>query len=383
MCFFSFIKQLGYPDFFHHSFTHYRLFTDIISIYWLYNVARYLFRKTDWVYFLVICMAIVNAWYLEAGMGKLDISWLKYNITSYLHAAQYYYGWLSFIPIEYMRELNIVIHNFNDVIQIGVILIEVLIPIIFIIDKRITILLLFILNAFHLTIFLLSGILFYAWNLMLLCFLFILIKNKEISGKIFKLNYKVVYLVLLISAPFYLKMSSLYWYDSGFFRIYEFYLKHNNNRFQKLDASFFTPYDTNFAQNRFYFIEDKLQISNVAGSTRDTTVVNFVKNYNGSKIIIDSTYSSITQNGVEVFNKQKKEKFFLFLKKFINNKMKHDFKFINYIDAPMHIMLGPNQQNFNFDDIRRDSLFIVSKDIIIEKEMNYKILNSDTLAIDL
>ena len=48
----------------------------------------------------------------------------------------------------------------------------------------------------------------------------------------------------------------------------------------------------------------------------------------------------------------------------------------------MHI-LGPNQQNFNFDDIRRDSLFIVSKDIIIEKEMNYKILNSDTLAIDL
>ena len=32
--------------------------------------------------------------------------------------------------------------------------------------------------------------------------------------------------------------------------------------------------------------------------------------------------------------------------------MKHDFKFINYIDAPMHIMLGPNQQNFNFDDIR-------------------------------
>ena len=63
--------------------------------------------------------------------------------------------------------------------------------------------------------------------------------------------------------------------------------------------------------------------------------------------------------------------------------MKHDFKFINYIDAPMHIMLGPNQQNFNFDDIRRDSLFIVSKDIIIEKEMNYKILNSDTLAIDL
>ena len=38
---------------------------------------------------------------------------------------------------------------------------------------------------------------------------------------------------------------------------------------KKLDASFFTPYDTNFAQNRFYFIDSlNYQISNVEKDQR-------------------------------------------------------------------------------------------------------------------
>ena len=106
-----------------------------------------------------------------------------------------------------------------------------------------------------------------------------------------------------------------------------------------------------------------------------------VNNWNKGEKHFEKINNLKKKEGVNYYDSIKGDKLYSFLKKFINTKMKKDVKFIKYCDPPMHIWQGESQQIFN--NISVDSLYIVSEDKILIEELNYAVLSSDTIKINL
>ena len=59
----------------------------------------------------------------------------------------------------------------------------------------------------------------------------------------------------------------------------------------------------------------------------------------------------------------------------------NDVKWINYIDPPMHIWQGVNQQNLSISNAKE--ILITSEEVITTNQNHFTVFSSDTLTIDL
>ena len=371
-------KQFTFPKVLIYTYTDKKIIFDILILYWLFYVFQLFIKNINWKFFIVIILAMIGNWYLLAGYGKLRLDWLQENQTFNLYSSVQVFGWLQFLPEYITISLGSFIKNNNNFIQISAITIEFLLPIFILIHRRLTRTILSIYVVFHLMIFFLSGIFFWKWILLEFALIFIITQYKI---NLNKSKYLLVYFPLLFCSSMFFKTINLSWLDSGYVHYYKFHIQTDSNEIIPLDASFFSPYDVVFAQNRFHYLFDNKVLSHTFGSTQSKDVVRFINDYEKNNFEKNKIINFKNKNGTSQYDLNKKLMLESFLKKFVLNKLQNDVKWINYLDPPMHIWQGVNQQNFSISNAKK--ILITCDEVITNNQNHFTVFSSDTLSIDL
>ncbi|MEQ9424516.1 MAG: hypothetical protein RJQ09_08875 [Cyclobacteriaceae bacterium] len=374
-------NQFSFPDCFSYSYTDKKIIFDILLTFWLFTIFRLRISKIPWHLFTITVFAIIGNWYLLAGIGKLGIDWHSNNHLSKLFLASVRHGWLSGFD-----NLVDIIHNFtvkyDPILTYGTYLVEIILPLLLILKRKLTIAILVIFIFFHISIFVSSGIFFWKWIITEIVLILVIVISYR--HNFFTLRNYLIYVICLLVAPLFYSNLKLSWLDSGIINYYSFYLKSGSDELIKLDASFFSPYDLVFAQNRFFFHTDRHHLSNTYGSNFNQEAVELI---NKSEVMTNPFFDSLRNvYGKNDFDVTKAAKFELFLNKFITNKLDNDRKLISYLDPPMHITQGQNQQNFDqlqtLGESPGELIMIYQEEQLFNIGKN-KVFYSDTTSIKL
>lgn len=371
-------KQFTFPKVLIYTYTDKKIIFDILILYWLFYVFQLFIKNINWKFFIVIILAMIGNWYLLAGYGKLSLGWLQENQTFNLYSSVQVFGWLQFLPEYITISLGSFIKNNNSFIQISAITIEVLLPIVILMHRRLTLSILSIYIVFHIMIFFLSGIFFWKWIILELAIIFIIFNYKI---NLCKSKYLLVYFPLLFCSSVFFKTVDLAWYDSGYVHHYKFHIQTDSNEVLPLDASFFSPYDVIFAQNRFHYLFDNKTLSSTFGASQNKSVAQYVNGFEKEDFDENKINHLKNKHGVSYYDVNKRLMLESFLKKFVLNKLQNDIKWINYLDPPMHIWQGVNQQNFSISNAKK--ILITCDEVITNNQNHFTVFSSDTLSIDL
>ncbi len=342
-----FIKQLQFPSIFYYTFTDKQIFYDIILFVFLWISVRP-FGKLDSTFFYVSIWGMFSIWYFMAGYGKLEIAWWENNVTN-LFLSSLPYGWLYSWP-QTQKFLLSLLDQFNTILTILTLVAELSV-IFFFIHRFFAIFLVGLLWSMHLFIFLASGVFFWKWMVFLIAMATVLFVFKDEIRSVFQLRYFLLSTLIVLFFGFVLGATKLSWLDSGVVNFHTITLDSKISKVEnlRLDATFFAPYDVVFAQNRFYFLEEKPLLFNTYGSffySRDEVDISPLS---GHKL-----KDAIAQNGRVYFDQESKNVFFDFLSVFVRNKLSSDRSF-DYLPfySPSHIYQGHNQKEIYLDEIGR------------------------------
>ncbi|GAA0871249.1 hypothetical protein GCM10009117_03950 [Gangjinia marincola] len=377
-------SQLEFPNIIGYDSTHKSLVIPLLLCFWLFASSKKVltYRLPSYVYTIIV-ISIICTWYLQAGMAKFELNWQNDNDLYYLLAASHDAGWLYTIPTESLIALGELVTKNHIVIQYLGLIIELILPLVIFLNRRIAIVCFFAFICFHGLVFALSGIFFWQWMVIEGIIIYVLVSNSAFAKQFFQLKNAVTYYFLLLLIPTFVYVIKLAWLDCGYLNAYTFFVKNAEGETKKLDTSFFAPYDVGFAKNRFTYTLDGNFISNTLGQCRDAEVINIIKawqsegNEKSTAQIIDYR----DQKGRKYFNVDKAQRFNYFLKEFTTNKLRYDPKFISNVDVPLHMAQGENQQNISFDNATE--LMVLYQEKAILPNFEEYIVSSDTLRIKL
>jgi hypothetical protein len=333
-----FMKQLQFPSAFNYTFTDKEVFYESLIVIGIWPFTKKFFSIKD--YYLILCIWVFfSSWYFLAGFGKLEDHWWNNDISN-LFLASLHYSWLSNFKDEHNSIYNM-LKNLNTLLMFLTLVVELGVVLLFM-SRRFALILLPALFVMHVCIFLFSGIFFWKWMIFIFSLLVFLIFNPKI--KIFTINSVIFNGFSILIIGFGTNSVKLSWLDTGIvnYHIIEFW---NQNKTLRLDSSYFSPYDVIFAQNRFFFLENKSILSDTYGCISDPDIASLVttsENQTSSlKVIID-------KYGCNSYSVDKCEQFDKFIKRFVKNKIEN--KCLDLcVSAPKHIYQGNNQTHFSSD----------------------------------
>jgi hypothetical protein len=332
-----FIKQLQFPNIFNYTFTDKEVFYESLIIIGIWPFIKKIFSLHDY-YLLLSVWSLFSSWYFLAGFGKLEDHWWNDNISN-LFLSSLHYSWLSNLKFLHNSMYNII--NNSNYLLISLTLVVELGVVLLFLSRRLAFILLPALFLMHLCIFLFSGIFFWKWMVFISSLFLLLISNLDKNIFSAKSVFFNIFSIFIIG--FGTNSVKLSWLDAGIvnYHIVEFC---NQKKTLRLDASYFSPYDVIFAQNRFYFLEDKPVLSNTYGCISDPYIASLITNedrISNLQVIID-------KYGLNSYSVDKSQKFDSFIRKFVKNKTDNKC-FDLCITAPKHIYQGNNQTHFKSD----------------------------------
>lgn len=366
-------QQFRYPLFFDYSYTDKSIVFSIIISSWLYMIVKSIFYKAmpHYLYFIILIGTICN-WYWLAGLGKLELGWVGKNELYKLFLVTVDYNWLYFMNDVFKNSIAEILKHNNTIIQIGAIILELVFPLIILINKRTAIFVLVSFAMFHLLVFFLSGIFFWKWIVVEIVVMLCLKNNKNLWLSKNRNQILLLYFVFLIASPLYFSFSKLAWFDSGIYNKYEFKVKNDQGEVFALEPSFFAPYDLSFAQNRFDFVNQDKIITSTFGSTIDGNILSL-----GQK---EEIVEYVNLNGKIKYNPKKIEELKAFLRTFIVNKQNQ--KRVKLPSAPAHIWQGPDRSKEIFNQ-QLDSVFIIKTFRYINNDLEYIDLDKEVIKFSL
>lgn len=366
-------QQFQYPSFFDYSYTDKSIVITIAIIAWLYIVVKTsIYKALPEVFVFVLILGTICHWYWMAGLGKLEINWLEKNELYKLFLVTVDYNWLYFLEWQSKLYIAEFLKKHNDVISFVTIVIELLFPLIILINKRVFIFVLISFMFFHFSVFFSSGIFFWKWIVLEIVILFCYLNYNELWLSKNRIDILLLYFVFLFSATFYSSTIKLSWFDSGIYNKYEFKVKNCHGEIFNVEPSFFSPYDLSFAQNRFDFINDDKIRTSTFGSTLDENVLSLRNE--------TAIFEYVNLNGKYKFDNNKKENLIGFIKTFVNNKQKCIQ--LDLPNAPSHIWQGKDMSNEIFKH-KLDSIFIIKKFRYVNDRMEYQDLDVDVVKVSL
>lgn len=374
--FFVFIEQFDYFSFWGFSLTHTIVLIYILFLTWVYIILHKISNKkvNSNILFLMF-LGMIMSWYFLAGISKLNYNWLNLNITYNLFAIRLDYGWLSFLNFQTIEKLGALVLKYNYQIQIITLIIELVLPLIIIINKRILIFCLISVIIFHLSVFALTGILFWQWIVIELLLIYINYRKSFTTSKPKYLFY-CYYLFVLLIAKDYLGVIQLGWLDSTVVHKHKFILENKDGLKTNLNSTFFAPFHTSFSKDKFYFLDSTKIVSGTFGGIYRKNLIP-LNNQNNK----DSIFNRINKVGNINFNNKKKQEFIKFLKTFIDNK-----KTIKYSLPIKPIPDILEAKNLNTFKVSNDIVYL----LIVNETKKVDIINnsimtivSDTIVINL
>lgn len=376
--------QVSSPPIVNDGRAHKSLVLSSLLTFWVFLVANKLWRnRFSWQLFIVFFLALVSTWYLQAGIGKFELNWHRSNNIYNLYAAAVDTGWLHFIKRDLLVQIGDFISDQRQFFQMCGIIIELILPLLLLINRKLTIACLFAFISLHTMIYLMSGIFFWEWIVMELVIVAVLISDKAYSKKLFQPAHFVAYFFLLLLLPTFTNPPKLAWLDCGYINSYSFFLVRQDGTQQLLYPSFFSPYDNGFSKNRFTYSRDHKFISNTFGQCNDQSVLDLTSNWlNGNDSENQQQIEAYrSSSGKYTYNKTNEQLLYHFLATFTKNKIAYDPKLISRIDFPLHMQQGDNQQNFQ--PIDAVSVKILYEEKVILPELKFAVVQSDSTFVSL
>jgi len=367
-------KQFAFALPVSYTFTDKQIIYDILFGFSVFQGLKSIcFKNVSWHCFLIITLLILCNWYFKAGLGKIVVGWQNHNSLYNLFMASVAHDWLYQFP-KLKLALGSILYQLKGIIEYLTLLVEFLFPLILLFRRAWFKYLMISFIIFHLLVYLTSGIFFWKWIVLEIILIVASYKWSEMLD--FSWRLKLVYFFSLVLFFFLSPTTSLVWYDTPFVQKHQFSLLSDSQEI-KLDASFFSPYDVIFAQNRFSFLSQRPTYTRTYGSTTDLTTL-----FEANDAVVAGRLPQFTSAAAIEYNKEKEEMFLTFVQEFANNKLKNDVKWVNWFDAPMHIHQGVNQQNFDeFNKAR--SLRIVYKELLTLPNLKFKEVYKDERVIKL
>jgi len=369
--------QLEFPNVIGYDHTHKSLVLPLLLIFYVfYMVKNWLKVNIDWEILIVLILSVLGSWYLQAGIAKIELNWVHENNLYNLFAASTDAGLFNQMPVV-KQFIASSLYNLNGVILWIGLIIEVLFPLIILLSRKLGLIALTGFFLFHLMVYIVSGIFFWQWIVLELCLLFFFFQNGNIVRNLFTKVNTTVLLSLLVFNLFFLKVTKLAWFDCGYINSFTFYID-DGQIDHMLYPTFFAPYDVGFSKNRFAYLRDENVLVSTLGQCYESEIVKDVKKMLEIK---DFTIIEASKNnyGKNWYNEQSIEKFKNFIIRFIQNKIAYDPKFISAIDAPVHIQLGENQQNYDIGELK--TIYVVYEEKLILPNLKYETMWKDTMII--
>lgn len=372
--------QLRFPVFIGYDHVHKFIAVPLLSYAWLSIIAgRFIRARVAGQLFAVLVIGMLALWYIMAGVGKLELGWQNDNSLYYLFAAATDAGWLSSWPQEVKVGLAEFLVTFESPLLWATILVEVLLPITLFLHRKWAFVSIVMLLGFHLTVYLFSGILFWQWSLLELCFLVYLYRTRHQTEPVFTARIRVLYLVTLLAMPFFTHIGRLAWYDCGYINSYTFRLVGPGGK-QRLNATYFSPYDTGFAKNRFYFMSDFPVLASTYGQSRQVDLVGMVRDFEPGKEGAAAVEQLRTTAEVQ-YDRLRSEAFTEFLRTFVNNKNAYDPTWISHLAPPPHMQQGEDFGNLQYPEA--ETLEIIYEEKVVRPGLEYYPVRADTIIIPL
>ncbi|MGB3799898.1 MAG: hypothetical protein WA952_08765 [Lewinella sp.] len=376
--------QLRQPQLIGYDHVHKFIFPHILSLVWCYLAANCFLRiRKPYVLLVPLIMVPLSLWYIAAGIGKLEMDWPNYNSLYNLFAAAVDAGWLEGWSVETKRFLASILEMSPKPLLWLTILIEILFPVLLFANRTTAIIVSLTLMIFHLAVYLFSGILFWQWSLLELVFIYFLLFRKDAVAPLFTWRSRITYWLLLLLLPFAVHIGKLAWYDCGFINSYTFYLVDGEGNESELDATYFSPYDTGFAKNRFYFLSQQKTLANTYGQCNDLELVNVLSEWTAGADSANLQRVEAFRNtsGMARYDTAQTTTFKHFLTTFIQNKNAYDPELISHFSVPPHMQQADDQRNLQVENLV--GLKIVYREKVVLPDLKYHSVARDSFYLAL
>lgn len=279
-------KSLMFPlGYFH--WTDIRPAFEIILLFVAFLLTRGV-KNVNTSIFIFLAITLHAANYVAPGIAKIEISpngweWTFLDNLNNLFVSSYINGWLAFIDEKMVLQIASILDKTEIVITILTMAIQ-LGALFLLYTRRISIFFFIAFELLHLGIFFASGIFFWAWIIVNLGFIYLVKElSKSHSDFLYDKSTFILFIIVVFLSPLYYKSVPLGWWDIRVNTTYDFYATLDDNKTIKLNKNDFSPYDTVFTQNRFYYLDpdttfastygcvnlDTSHYSNIKGSVRD------------------------------------------------------------------------------------------------------------------
>lgn len=233
---------------------------DILLLVLAGLLARCANRDFDFrrVLFLVLCL--VAASYFLPGVKKIQLGWIGRTDLTDLLLSQLDDGWLIGLSAQAFARAVRAVELLNLPIQIATAVLEVG-AIVLLWRRWLAVALLIPLALMHVGIFTTSGICFWKWVLIDagLVVVLVLLSTSD-RHAVFNVRQFVTSLFVIGLASFWFHPVGLGWYDSPLSTVFRWEAVGESGQVYEVPPQFMSPYDVNFAQNRFYEVSEEPEI---------------------------------------------------------------------------------------------------------------------------
>jgi len=220
--------------------------------------------------FIYAAAALLGASYAEAAMAKVELYWPWREVVAYHVPWAYTRGWLRFLDVEHIEQLFEILAAANPVLIWGTLIIEAGAIAIFW-QKKWFAAILGGIFAFQLSTFVLTGIFFKKWLVVIAAFgVTVYVTSKE-SGNLFNRRAATLVTGIILMALVFgsvLPLTSLGWYSTTYDATYTMEAGGEDLDVKRISWGQMKPYDRHFRQNRFAFIDPNKTLVNYGA--RDT-----------------------------------------------------------------------------------------------------------------
>ena len=348
----------------------------IIFLFISFYVFMLLGGRFKFVHFIFLLGCILATEYMGSGIGKvLKTGWLLENQIEYLIPNSFGNGWLRFLDTDALNTLTSTASKFNLPLKILTLTLELGVIFFFLKRKWSKILLLGII-CLHLGIFLFSGIFFWAWMLLDLIFIFMILnKGVFIERLLFNKKALVLSIFVILSGYFWNNSVKLVWLDVPLSYTYTFYAETENKTMHKLSQDFFKPFDYQFKIGNFNHLDKQKRLAVNSGITSNIKTVRLFNTPKSEQEIIDLERTT----GTVAYQEKEANKTISFIQEFIknrNSKPEKPLKWFRYIDPPDLLWTEHNEMNHS-DRIAK--IYIVKNTNYYTASKGYRVIKRDTI----
>jgi hypothetical protein len=319
----------------------------ITNSFWSVSVLFY-YLGSEFVLmsFILSALPATAYMYFITGLGKIQISWSKHNVISFLNKS-------STVQLNWFALPNSLSAILNK--SLYIVLIFEISSIFFLLPlyPKISFFYIGSLCVFHLSVFVTCGINFWKWILSNLILMFcIYLVQFNYTNDIITIFSSIS--IFLLGILYFHKFSDLpiklSWLDSPLARIFSVYLVDDKKNMKRITPYDFFPFDTVLSQNRLQFLFPKEKyITGCLGSVQNQDLYNKFKNISlvldNKQLVKNKVWDLINSFGTSPDIEKSNQTYNNFINFIINNTIifSKEKSILSILFSHIHSMLGNSQ----------------------------------------